>query len=314
MAKVRGDHLVVLVIPVILTCLVSSGSRLISQDRKASVSMPEVVRLTNDEEFEHRPVWHPDGKRIVFARHEDGGNSIHLYIMDAAPGARPVRITTRKQPEYDAVVSPDGKQVLFSAVAVSGTQGNLDIASVPLDGKSEPKIVAGDVDGKLSHQDWPAWFPDGKRFLFSSTQDGNQEIYVGSMEEGTAPERLTQSPGQDVHPALSPDSAYVLFATDRWGGLELARLELKDRSIVRITESPGLDDYPSISPDGQRWVYVSNRSGNSDIWLGSTTGPPRQLTDTPEPEFFPSFSNDGKTIVFVSARQGQSDIYMMKAP
>ncbi|MBI1323428.1 biopolymer transporter Tol [bacterium] len=291
-----------------------SESQLKSLDAEDLPQLPEVVRLTNDEEFEHRPVWHPDGKRILFARHEDGGNSIHLYLMDAKPGATPKRITKRKDPEYDAVVSPDGRQMLFTAVAVSGTQGNLDLALMPLDGTSDPKIVAGDVEGKLSHQDWAAWHPDGKRYAFNSTQEGNQEIYLANIEAGEPPERLTQSPGQDVHPSISPDGRFILFATDRWSGLELARLDLKDKSVTRLTESPGYDDYPAIAPDGKRWVFVSNRSGNPDLWLGSADRPPSRLTDTAEPELFPSFANDGKSIVFVSGRNGQSDIYVLTLP
>lgn len=291
-----------------------SGGGLKSQEPEPSSPMPDVVRLTNDDEFEHRPVWHPDGKRILFARHEDGGNAIHLYVMNAKPDSTPKRITRRNDPEYNAVVSPDGGQILFTAVAVSGTQGNLDISWMKLDGTSEPKVVAGDVEGQLSHQDWPAWHPDGKRYAFASTHEGNQEVYIAQIDGGKPPERLTQSPGQDVHPDLSPDGAFALFATDRWGGLELARLDLKDKSVTRLTESPGFDDYPSISPDGERWVFVSNRSGNPDLWIGSADDPPLQLTDTPEPEMFPSFSRDGKAIVFVSARNGKSDIYMLTLP
>lgn len=312
MARSLGVCVMALVSIAIMS--VRSEDELTAQDREPFEQMPEVVRLTNDEEFEHRPVWHPDGKRIVFARHENGGNSIALYEMIAKPGSTPRRITKRKDPEYNAVVSPDGRQILFTAVAVSGTQGNLDLALMPLDGTSEPKIVFGDVEGKLSHQDWPAWHPDGKRYVFNSTHDGNQELYFADIEGGTPPERLTQSPGQDVHPVVSPDGSYVLFSTDRWGGLELARLNLKDKSVKRLTESPGYDDYPAISPDSNRWVYVSNRTGNPDLWLGRSDGPARQLTDTPDPELFPAFSKDGKSIVFVSGRQGQSDIYTMTLP
>lgn len=314
MTRFRVVFLKSLVRTTFISGFILTGGQSLCQEPEFLKPLPAVVRLTNDEEFEHRPVWHPDGQHILFARHEDGGNAIHLYVMNATPGSTPKRITKRKDPEYNAVVSPDGKQVLFTAVSVSGTQGNLDLALMPLDSTTEPKIIAGDVDGKLSHQDWPAWHPDGKRYVFNSTHDGNQELYVAEIDGGQPPERLTQSPGQDVHPAVSPDGAFILFATDRWSGLELARLDLRDKSVTRLTESPGYDDYPAISPDGKHWVFVSNRSGNPDLWLGAAEGPPRRLTDTPEPELFPSFSKDGKSIVFVSGRKGQSDIYILTLP
>jgi TolB protein len=274
----------------------------------------KLVRLTDTGRFVHRPVWHPDGARIVFARHEEGGNTIRLFVQEARLGAEAKRLTKRKDPEYDAVISPDGSTVLFAALTISGTQGNLDIASMPFDGSNDPKLVAGDINGQLSHQDWPAWLPDGKRYLLNSTHEGNQEIYLGYADGSKPLERLTQSPGQDVHPAVSSSSDFAIFATDRWGGLELARMNLNDRSVTRLTESPGFDDYPSISPDGKRWVFVSNRSGNPDLWLGAEEGKYVRLTDSPEPELFPSFSKDGRKIVFVSGMNGSTDVYTIELP
>lgn len=271
------------------------------------------VRITDDGAYKHRPVWHPDGKRIVFARHEEGGNAIRIRIAAGADDSDPQRLTRRKDPEYHAVVSPDGTQVLLTTITLSGTQGNLDIAVMPLDGSAEPRVVAGDKDGKLSHQDWPAWLPDGKRFVFNSTHEGNQEIYLGYVDGSKPAERLTQSPGQDVHPAVAPDGSFVIFATDRWGGLELARLDIADRSVTRLTKSPGLDDYPTIAPDGKRWAFVSNRSGNMDIWSANADGTTHRLTDGPEPDLFPSFSPDGESIVILSGKHGKTDLYVKRA-
>lgn len=302
------------VIASFLAISIVPGPAVRSEGEARADASAEPVRITNDGAYKHRPVWLTDGKRLMFARHEEGGNAIRLRVAEAKPGAETKRLTRRKDPEYNAVVSPDGTQVLFTAVTLSGTQGNLDIVLMPLDGTDEPRVVAGDGGGALSHQDWPAWHPDGKRFLFNSTHEGNQEIYNGSTEPGTVPERLTQSPGQDVHPAVSPDGRYAIFATDRWGGLELARLNLADKSVTRLTESPGFDDYPAISPDGRRWVFVSNRSGNPDLWLADEAGTLVRLTDSPEPESFPAFSNDGGAIVFVSGRHGSTEIHTLRLP
>ena len=74
------------------------------------------------------------------------------------------------------------------------------------------------------HQDWPAWSPDGKRIAFSSTHEGNQEIYAAAVD-GSDLVRLTQNPGIDAHPCWSPDGRTIAFATDRWGGLELASVK-----------------------------------------------------------------------------------------
>lgn len=276
---------------------------------EGSDSSQDLIRVTNDGAYKHRPQWHPDGRRLAFARHEGGGNSIFIRVATAGDWSNPVRLTRRTQPEYNATFSPDGKSVLLTVITLSGTQGNLDISLVPTDGSAEPKVIAGDHEGKLSHQDWPAWLPDGKRFVMSSTHEGNQELYLGHVDGSKPLERLTQSPGQDVHPAVSPDGRFLIFATDRWEGLELAKLDLADRKITRITKSPGLDDYPAISPDGKQIAFVSNRSGNMEIWLSDMHGNARNLTKNEVPDLFPAFSPDGGSVVFLSGRHGETDLY-----
>lgn len=271
-----------------------------------------LIRLTHDGAYKHRPQWHPDGRRLAFARHEGGGNSIFIRVATAGDWSNPVRLTRRTQPEYHATFSPDGKSVFLTVITLSGTQGNLDIAVMPTDGSAEPKVIAGDQDGKLSHQDWPAWLPDGKRFVMSSTHEGNQELYLGHVDGSKPLERLTQSPGQDVHPAVSPDGRFIVFATDRWEGLELAKLDLDDRKITRMTKSPGLDDYPAISPDGKHIAFVSNRSGNMEIWLSEIGGNAQNLTKNDVPDLFPAFSPDGRSVVFLSGRHGETDLYSIR--
>src|SRR5260370_39012244 len=80
-------------------------------------------------------------------------------------------------PACDGVCPRDGKSLLLVAVSQSGTQGNLDVAIVAAEG-GEPKGLVGDVGGKLAHAEWPAPSPDGKRFAFTSTHEGNQELYT----------------------------------------------------------------------------------------------------------------------------------------
>jgi len=281
---------------------------------KPVASEPDLIQLTRDGAYKHRPQWHPDGQRLAFARHEAGGNSIFIRVARSGDFENPARLTRRNAPEYHATFSPDGKSVLFTVITLSGTQGNLDIAVMPTDGSADPKTVAGDHEGKLSHQDWPAWLPDGKRFVMNSTHEGNQEIYLGTIDGSKPLERLTQSPGQDVHPAVSPDGSFIVFATDRWEGMELARLDLADKKITRLTKSPGLDDYPAISPDGKLLAFVSNRSGHLDIWAGDIQGNARNLTQSDTPENFPAFSPDSRRIVFLSGRHGETDLYSVRVP
>jgi TolB protein len=273
-----------------------------------------LVRLTRDGLDKQRPSWAPDGRRLLFARHEPDGAHIWQYLLDVKdPAASARRLTDRKAPEYNGALSPDGVRVLFVAITLSGTQGNLDIATINADGGGL-KTVVGDSAGKLSHQDWPAWSPDGRRFAFSSTHEGNQEIYTAAID-GTDLVRLSQSPGIDAHPCWSPDGKSIAFATDRWGGLELAAVKADGTGLVRLTRSPGLDDYPAYSPDSARLAFVSNRDGQFEVYLAEADGSrPINLSRHPLRDTFPTWTPDGRGVTFVSNRDGGFDLYTQPLP
>jgi TolB protein len=268
-------------------------------------------RLTTDGLAKQRPSWSLDGRRLAFGRHEAGGTHIWQYVMDAGRPDSARRVSNRPAPDYDGTFTPDGKSLLLVAVAQSGTQGNLDVAIAPADG-GDLKTLIGDLKGKLAHAEWPTPSPDGKRFAFSSTHEGNQEVYIAAID-GTGVVRVTQSPGVDAHPCWTLDGKSLVFATDRWGGLELASVRVDGTGLQRLTRSPGLDDYPAVSPDGTRLAFVSNRDGNFEIYVGPIDGTgATNLSRHPGRDTMPTWTPDGRGITFVSARDGGQDLYTIK--
>jgi TolB protein len=267
-----------------------------------------IVRLTTDGLTKQRPSWSSDGKRLAFARHEVGGTHIWQYVMNVDRPSSARRVTTRDAPDFDGVFAQGGKSLLLVTVTLSGTQGNLDVAIVPTEG-GEPKTLIGNVDGKLSHAEWPAVSPDGSRFAFTSTHEGNQEVYTAAID-GSSVVRVTQSAGIDSHPCWTPDGRFLVFATDRWGGLELAITPTDGTEVKRLTRSPGLDDYPSVSPDGSQLAFVSNRDGNFEIYVACIDGSePVNLSRHPARDTMPTWTPDGRGVTFVSSRDGGSDLY-----
>jgi TolB protein len=268
----------------------------------------DVRRLTRDGLDKQRPAWSPDGKYLTFTRHESDSAHIWQYVADPNSNDPPKRLTDRKPPECNGVFSPDGKRLLLAILTLSGTQGNVDIAVLNADG-SGLKPVAGDEGGKLSHQDWPTWSPDGERFAFSSTHEGNQEIYAAKAD-GSDVVRLTQHPGHDAHPCWSPDGKAIAFATDRWGGLEIASVRPDGTGLARLTTSPGMDDYPAYSPDGKRLAFVSNRDGNFEVYVADADGGhAANLSRHPGRDTFPTWTPDGRGVTWVSDRDGGVDLY-----
>jgi TolB protein len=264
-------------------------------------------RLTHDGHLKQRPVWSPDGAQLVFARH--GEDAIFLYLLDTATGQEQ-RLTDRKYPEYDAVFSPDGKHLLLAIDNATPNQGDIDVHQLTLADKKLTPIAV--TEGNLSHEEWPSWSPDGKRIAFTSTRDGNPELYVADAD-GKNRVRLTSDPAIDAHPCWSPDGRTIVFATNRWGDLELALIEADGSRLRRFTEGPGLDDYPAYSPDGTRIAFTSNRGGALDIVVADVaTGTVTHLTRDDAIDNFPSWTPDGR-ITFVSNRGDGFDVYVTES-
>jgi TolB protein len=268
----------------------------------------EPVKLTADGLLKQRPAWLPDNQHLVFARHED--DTIRLYTLDTRSGTEQ-RLTDRDVPEYDAVPLPDGQSFLLAFDKVSPNQGDIDIARWTPEAKTfEPLIVTGD---KLSHEEWPALSADGNRIAYTSTRDGNQELYVTDAN-GQNSVRLTQDPAHDAHPCWSPDGKSIAFATNRWGDLEIALISPDGSDLRRVTDSVGLDDYPAYSPDGARLAFTTNVRGSLDIALADvTTGETSMITEDEALDNFPCWAPDGR-LTFVSDRDGGFEVYVLTPP
>lgn len=265
-------------------------------------------RLTTDGRFKQRPCFSPDGASVVFARHE--AETIRLYRLDLATGQEQ-RLTDRTAPEFDAVYAPDGRSLYFAWDETTPNQGNIDVYKLTLEDRATTKIV-GDAQG-LSHEESPTCSPDGRWLAFTSTRDGNQELYVATAE-GNELRRLTSDPAIDAHPAWSPDGRTIAFATNRWGDLEIALIDPDGSHLRRWTDSPGLDDYPVWSPDGKRLAFVSNRGGDLDIYVADVEGgEPVNVTRHPGWENFPAWRSD-RELAYISNRDGGYDLYLLTLP
>lgn len=263
---------------------------------------PKVTRLTHNRHFKQRPAWSPDGTTLSFSQHH--GDQIQIaFLTDGNPS---VRHWTSNVPQYDGIYSPDGKHIVYTRVNQTPGQGNLDVYIAAEDGSDSIKL-AGD-QGKLSHEEYPSWSPDGKRIVFTSTFEGNQEVYTINVN-GSDRVRITSDPALDAHPAWAPDQRRIAFATNRWGDLEIAESDPDGQNLIRLTNSPRLDDYPVYSPDGKQIAFVSHREGNADVFiLNRADRSVTNITENPAIDQYPTWSPDGD-LTFISNRDEGFDIY-----
>jgi Tol biopolymer transport system component len=209
--------------------------------------------------------------------------------------------------------SPDGRAIAFQSARVPGN--GLDIYLMSADGTDQRRVVnhpggGGEFPINTADDFAPAWSPAFWGIAFTTTRDGNAEIY--SMDPiGHRVQRLTNSPSADRDPAWSPDAGFIAFVSDRDGNDEIHTLSAR-RDLLRLTRDPGADRAPAWSPDGGHIVFESFRDGNWELYSMSEAGTgERRLTQNPAADQNPAYSPDGSTIVFTSDRDGARGLFVM---
>ena len=121
-------------------------------------------------------------------------------------------------------------------------------------------------------------------------------------------------------PEWSPQSADLLFMSNRSGNAEIYIKHGNDNTWVNLTNDEAGDNWAVWSPDGEKIVFQSTRSGNLDIWVMNKDGSnPVQLTNNDSYDYLPSFTPDGNKITFTSWRKENNDeeqaphIYIMNS-
>jgi Tol biopolymer transport system component len=160
--------------------------------------------------------------------------------------------------------SADGQWLAFNVGAPFAADAeNVDIWKIRPDGSQAVNLTAGSP----ANDALPDFSPDGRRIVFRSARDGNDEIYVMNAD-GTGARRMTQHEAIDTMPAFSSGGDRIAFTSERDGDFELYLLQLNaDGSpgrLERMTHSPGRDMHPRFSPDDQWLLFTSQRGGLND--------------------------------------------------
>jgi len=161
----------------------------------------------------------------------------------------------------------------------------------------------------------PEWSPDAARIAFSSTRDGNAEIYVIEAD-GSNLRRPTHHPSDDVSPSWSPNGLEIAFASDRTGSPQIYIMDTDGLNQRRLTFEGSYNEQPAWSPsrDFSEIAFTSRIEdrGRFDIAvINLTTNQVSQLTTGRGDNESPSWSPNGMHIVFSSNRTGSQQIFCM---
>ena len=110
---------------------------------------------------------------------------------------------------------------------------------------------------------------------------------------------------RDTNPAVSPDGAWLVFASSRGRPLDQTSLwiaRLGPAAVPRrLTDGPAIDAHPAWLPDGSAIVFASTRDGGAyDLWRlaiqGGAAGELVRLTHGSGHEVTPAVAPDGAIV------------------
>ena len=98
--------------------------------------------------------------------------------------------------------------------------------------------------------------PKTPKILFTSSRDGNREVYMMNPD-GSEQVNLTRHPAGDLQAAWSPTGEQILFVSDREGKRDLYLMDADGGNVRRVFKKK-IDVWrtrPTWSPDGKQFAY-----------------------------------------------------------
>jgi Tol biopolymer transport system component len=191
------------------------------------------------------PAWSPDGRRLAYAKGDQGPPDISVLHLDGKGGEEPLLRAPGIQ--FPRHWSPDGRLVLYEDY-LAGRAEQRQLWLLGLDGHAR-RVTSAPVSsyhGRFS--------PDGRRVAYVSEESGRPDIYVADLDGGRPPRRVSRAGG--FLPRFRGDGAEIFFfqPDGMMMAASLADESAAPRSLFHIEGVTALDFDYDVARDGQRFL------------------------------------------------------------
>jgi len=288
------------------------------------------------------------GKTQLFVRWMDSGATAMVSNLVEAPSslswspdgqwlAFTMRVPAGKPSLAEAPAKPEGAEwapdpvIIDSVVYRFDGRGYLDpgfdhVFVVSAAGGAARRLTSGD----FNHAGPLAWMPDGSGIVFAANRSENWQYERNQVDlfrvavESGAIEQLTDLPGTETAPAVSPDGATIAFERDDHQGRQYSvpviglidadggNLRLLGETLDRTLHNPvwtrdGRGIVFSYDDRGQRKVAWIGLDGNLDVLVerisGTTIGRPYLSGDF-------ALAGDGSLAFAAGTARSPADVHL----
>jgi eukaryotic-like serine/threonine-protein kinase len=192
------------------------------------------------------PTWSPEGRRLAFARTDEGSPDVTLLHLD---GSRREEVLLRapgvQLPKH---WSPDGRLIAYEDYT-PGRRDQRQLWLLSLDGKTRrvTSTPSSSYQGRFSS--------DGRRLAYVSEESGRPEVYVVGAEGGL-PRRISRAGG--LLPRWRGDSAELFFfqPDGMMMAVPAADPDAVPRSLFHLEGVIARDFDYDVARDGQRFLVL----------------------------------------------------------
>jgi len=213
-----------------------------------------------------------DARYIAFESTR-GTSGADLFVYDRCAAAiAPVSGLNSAGDETDPAFTGDGFRLAYARDTLGSRRIRL------YDGQLDRFVPLPGIDAGPSFEDWgPSPDQTGARIAFVSNRNGNDDILVYDASGDSLLDLPNlNSPGQETDPWLTPDGAWLAFASSRAGGaglLDIYLYDMQTKTFITLdaaVNTPQDEHSPTTSIDSNVIVFASDRTGTLgglDLWL-----------------------------------------------
>ncbi len=246
-----------------------------------------MVRLTHNDAINISPAWSPDTKKIVYTSYIlknpdifilpiSGGRPKQLfggrglnYGADWCKANNRIAFASSKNSNGDQeiyTIRPNGKDL----VHVTHDPWSIDVSpSWSPDGKyiafvssrygDKPQILVTPARGGTAtrvsrtggYNTDPSWSPSGDFITYCGRAGGGLDILAVRLGKGLEVLQtvaVTNRPGADETPSVSPDGRFVVYSHGFSNNYDIYMTSMREQKPRRITRLPGKESAPAWSP------------------------------------------------------------------
>ncbi len=189
------------------------------------------INLTTNGSDDWAPRYSADGNYITFVSTRSDLRDVpfyqlfgHIFVMER-DGRFQLQLSEGEFNDGNPCIAPGSTEEDGTIYFDSDRSGYYAIYQTDFKGQKVRQITftpkANDVAPEISSSN--------EKIVFFSDRDGNYELYMMNSD-GSAQQRLTANPADDLNPSFSPDGQKVIFHSNRDGNYDIFIMDLSQKA------------------------------------------------------------------------------------